>query len=424
MDPDMILALVYVCIVGASIGSFSGLIPGIHVNTLAVIILSLHSTLESWISYLVPHDIAPMMLACCIISATVVHSATDFVPSVFFGIPDSDNALNILPGHKMVLMGQGMTAVRCAAIGSIVGAFVSIVVSIPMFYLLANGFGEYLDGLTIGVLVTILTMMVLRERRRRRLLGLILIIISGMIGCITMNMELPLTNVFDMEPEIMFPMLSGLFGIPALLFTSPSGEIPSQEDPDRFPIGPIPGLKGALTGSVIGWYPGITSSCGATVAGTVFGEEDEKGYVSMVSSIGTAATMFTFIALAVSGKERSGSMSVVNGILEGASIQPGNDLFTAVMLTMAISSILAYLIMISAGHIMCRIVENISIPVMNTIILSLMIVLTVLFTGYWGLVLLSLCTLIGMIPVIMDSNRMHLTGCLIVPVLMFKLGLM
>ena len=424
MDPDMLLSIVYVCIIGASIGSFSGLVPGIHVNTLAAIILAFHGTIETWISYLVPSNVAPIMLACCVISATVVHSATDFVPSVFFGVPDSDNALNVLPGHKMVLEGRGMTAIRCAAMGSIVGAFASIIVSIPMFHLLSEGFGDYLDSLTVGILIAVILMMILRERSGRRLLGLGLIAITGAMGCVTMSVELPLTNAFGMEPETMFPMLSGLFGIPALLFTPPSGEIPPQEDPERFPVGPLPGLKGALTGSVIGWYPGVTSSCGASVASSIFGDEDEKGYVSMVSSIGTAATMFTFIALAVSGKERSGSMSVVNGILEGTSIYPGSDVFMAVMVTMAISSIFAYMIMISAGHMMCRIVERISVRKMNTFILILMIVLTILFTGYWGLVLLALCTLIGMVPVVMDSNRMHLTGCLIVPVLLFKLGLL
>ena len=83
MNPDMLLMVAYMCIMGAAIGSFSGLIPGIHINTLAALMLAFHKDLERIVEYVVPEGYAPMMLACCILSAAVVHSATDFVPSVF-----------------------------------------------------------------------------------------------------------------------------------------------------------------------------------------------------------------------------------------------------------------------------------------------------------------------------------------------------
>lgn len=424
MDPDMLLMIVYACVIGAAIGSVSGLVPGIHVNTLAAVILAFHSTLEEMVSIFVPSDLAPMMLACAVMSAAVVHSATDFVPSVFFGVPDPDNALNIMPAHSMLLEGHAMTAVRCAAIGSLVGSAVSIVLSIPMYHLLSGGFGDYLDSLTVGILVAVLALMVFREREGRRVVAICLIVASGTLGMLTMNLDLPFENMLGMEPESMFPMLSGFFGIPALLIGAPDGSVPYQTDDETFPVGPVPGLKGVVTGSVMGWYPGVTSSCGASVASALFGDEDRRGYVSMVSSIGTAATMFTFITLAVSGKERSGTMTVINDILDGAVIEPGNDIFMAMLVTMAVASVIAYMIMIWAGRLMCAIVERVNIGMINMIILALMIVLTVLFTGYWGLVLLLACTFIGMIPLVLDSNRLPLTGCLIVPVLVFKLGLM
>ena len=71
----------YVCTIGAIVGSISGLVPGIHVNTLAALILVFNDTLESLISIIVPDDYAPVMLACMVVSAAVVHSATDFIPS-------------------------------------------------------------------------------------------------------------------------------------------------------------------------------------------------------------------------------------------------------------------------------------------------------------------------------------------------------
>jgi TctA family transporter len=134
--------------------------------------------------------------------------------------------------------------------------------------------------------------------------------------------------------------------------------------------------------------------------------------------------MFTFIALAVSGKERSGIMTVINEMLHGVSITPMSETFTAIMIAMAIASILAYVIMIKSGQIMCRMIEYMDVSKLNIAVLILMIVLTIAFTGYWGLVLLLACTLLGLVPVVFDANRMHMTGCLIVPVLLFKLGFM
>lgn len=424
MNPDMLLMVAYMCIMGAAIGSFSGLIPGIHINTLAALMLAFHNDLERIVEYVVPEGYAPMMLACCILSAAVVHSATDFVPSVFFGVPDADNVLNILPGHRMLLDGHAMTAVRCAAIGSLVGSFASIALAVPMYVLLDGGFGDYLDSLTVGVLMSVMCLMILREQRGGRIAAMGLIAVTGIIGYAVMSLDLPFENMFGMEPESMFPMLSGLFGIPPLLVSISSGMIPEQTDDERFPVGPLPGLKGVVTGSITGWFPGITGASGATIAGCIFGEEDQRGYISMVSSIGSSSTMFTFITLAVSGKERSGTMDVINGILGGESIELGSDLFLCMMAVMAISSVLAYAVMTCSGSLMCRLVEKTDIRMVNTAILLMMIVLTVVLTGYCGLIVLCICTLVGMVPMVLGTNRIHLTGCLIVPVLISRIGLM
>ncbi len=63
-----------------------------------------------------------MVVACCIFAASTVHSFVDFVPSVFIGAPDPDEALSVLPGHRLLMEGRGMAAVRAAAVGSAVGA--------------------------------------------------------------------------------------------------------------------------------------------------------------------------------------------------------------------------------------------------------------------------------------------------------------
>jgi putative membrane protein len=232
----------------------------------------------------------------------------------------------------------------------------------------------------------------------------------------------PMESMAGMEPETMSPLLTGLFGIPSLLWQG-GAEIPPQYDDETVPVSPSYGVKGVLTGCVTGWFPGITSTAGAMIAGRIFGNGDTRGFISMVSSIGTASAMFAFITLSLTGKERSGTMSAINSLVEGTDISLGSVTFTCILVSMGIAAVLGYIITVWSGKRMCTFVQRLDMNVFNRAILVLMIILTIVFCGYWGLVVLAACTLIGMAPLVLDIRRIHLTGCLIVPVLLFKLGL-
>ena len=422
MDPDLLLMVLYMCLMGAAIGTLSGLVPGIHVNTLSMILLAFGGPLLDAVSVFVPYGSAPVMLACCIMSAAVVHSMVSFVPSAFIGIPDTESVLSVLPAHRMVLEGEGMVAVRCAAIGSLTGAITSLIVAVPLYLMLGNGLGDYLNSILIAVLLIVLALMVLEESGMSRLYALAIIIASGAAGLIVMLDIVPMESITGMEPETMFPLLTGLFGIPSLLWQG-GAEIPPQYDDEVLPVSPSYGVKGVLTGCVTGWFPGITSTAGAMIAGRIFGNGDTRGFISMVSSISTASAMFAFITLSLTGKERSGTMSAINSLVEGTDISLGSVTFTCILVSMGIAAVLGYVITVWSGKRMCTFVQRLDMNVFNRAIQILMISLTIVFCGYWGLVVLAACTLIGMAPLVLGIRRIHLTGCLIVPVLLFKLGL-
>ena len=423
MDPDLLLLILYMCLIGAAAGTFSGLVPGIHVNTLAMLLLLASPFLLDALSVFVPAGYGPLLLSCAVMSAAVVHSSIDFVPSAFIGIPDADTVLNVLPAHRMILDGEGMAAVRCAAIGSLTGAIVSLLLAVPMYIVLTNGLGDYLDSITVGALIIVLALMILDENPGRRIYAIVIMALSASAGLLVMTETLPMASVFDLEPETMFPLLTGLFGIPSLLTADRNSGIPPQKDDERFPVSPIHGIKGVVTGSITGWFPGITSTAGATIAGHIFSTGGTRGFISMVSSIGTASTMFAFITLCINGKERSGTMSVIGSLLQDADLGLGGDVFISMMAAMAIASVLAYMLTIWSGKAMCELLRRLDMVVFNRMILIAMVILTFLFCGYWGLVVLMVCTLIGLLPMLLGTRRIHLTGCLIVPVLLFKLGL-
>ena len=162
MDPALILLAVVASVIGSLAGMFTGLVPGIHVNTLASVMLMAYPALVPAISDRVDPAWTPMLVAVLIVSASVVHSFVDFVPSVFTGAPDPDEVLSVLPGHRLLMEGRGMAAVRSAAVGSIVGAFSALILAIPLQYLMLAGLAERLDLLTF----TVLSFMMNTELRR------------------------------------------------------------------------------------------------------------------------------------------------------------------------------------------------------------------------------------------------------------------
>ena len=116
-------------------------------------------------------------------------------------------------------------------------------------------------------------------------------------------------------------------------------------------------------------------------------------------------------------------MSVIAELLTGYDMTLGSEVFACILAAMAAAAVLAYAITVHSGRLMSRLVRRVDMSALSRAVLVLMLVMTVLFCGYWGLVMLLTCTLIGMAPLLLGTRRIHLTGCLIVPVLLFKLGI-
>jgi TctA family transporter len=131
VELTLLLLVLNFSLIGAALGTFTGLTPGVHVNTLALGVLLASAVLNGEVGRLLAligsdPALAPLMLSSLLISASVVHSFLDFIPSVFFGAPDEPDSLSVLPGHRLLLQGKGLYAVVCAASGSLIGAAFSL----------------------------------------------------------------------------------------------------------------------------------------------------------------------------------------------------------------------------------------------------------------------------------------------------------
>ena len=105
--------------IGIFLGCMTGLIPGFHVNNVALIALSM-SPLA------VGAGIPLSAVAAIIVAMGTVHTFLNYIPSALIGAPDGDTALALLPGHRMLISGHAAQGVAYSARGSQLGLLLSI----------------------------------------------------------------------------------------------------------------------------------------------------------------------------------------------------------------------------------------------------------------------------------------------------------
>lgn len=83
---DLLLILIF-CTLGVLTGILTGILPGLHVNNIALILLSLTTTilvlLEPLTTYGVTTDFILVLIALFIISVSISHTFHDTIPSTF-----------------------------------------------------------------------------------------------------------------------------------------------------------------------------------------------------------------------------------------------------------------------------------------------------------------------------------------------------
>ena len=423
MDPLLLAAICIASLAGSGLGLVSGLVPGIHVNTLAALLLSAYATISEAIRGVVPEGWVPMLVCCCIVAAGVVHSFVDFVPSVFLGAPDSEDAVSVLPGHRLLLQGLGQEAVASAAIGSLVGCSAAIALSIPMQYVMLNGAYSVVDAATPAVLAIAAFVLVAGEFRhgtRQGFCGLAAFLISGTIGYACMTRPIPVDGILG-EGSIMFPMLTGLFGLPILLSAADGrGQAPQKRGRED-PVGVWPGLKGVVTGCIAGWFPGITSTVGASMAASVMPESRPERFIATVASIGTVTSVLALVTLSVSGRGRTGIALAVWEVAGDSVSGFMSPLFLALLLAMAVAALAGFYLTIASGRVFSRVLGRMDQRRMNTAVALAVSVLVLLLTGPFGLAVMILCAVAGFIPNACGTGRAVLCGSLLLPALIFRL---
>jgi len=398
----MLIELFLALLAGVTIGTFTGLIPGIHINLIAVILVSALATLPS---------ILPIAAVSFIVSMAITHTFLDFIPSVYLGAPEEDTFLSILPGHQMLKQGLAHEAIVLTLYGSIT-AIVIILIFIPAFiYAIPLIFNA--TKLALPFLLIFLSLyLVLREQKI--ILSLTIFLLAGFLGFATLNLPVK---------EPLLPLLTGLFGSSAILISLKDKiKIKKQKIP---PLKKIKITKKEYFNSTLGaiisaplcsFLPGIGSGH-AAVIGSEFLQQSKRGFLVLLGGINTIVIGLSFITLFVIGRTRTGAAVAINEILKPLTLTN-----LAIIITIIVfSGILAFILAINISKISAKYVSKINYKIISIIILSVLFVITIIFSNFLGLLVLVTSTALGIFTILSGARRINLMGVLLIPTILFYL---
>ncbi|WP_253910335.1 tripartite tricarboxylate transporter permease [Thermococcus sp. 101 C5] len=375
---------------GILFGTVTGITPALHVNTLASIVGSF-LTSPGGFSYVV-----------LLYSMGLTHTFLDAFPSTFFGIPEEETAISVLPAHRLALQGRGLEVIAISLKASLLAAIFSLFLAVP-YVLLARHYTAFLGKVAVFLLAFFL---VITEKGVKRLYALLIFILSGAFGLVVD--KLPLREPY-------FHVFVGLFGIPAILFSLNNnrkielGGSEIQMPKKRF-------LKFSFIGTCFGMLasllPTFTSSQ-AALLGSFF-SKDERTFLTIVFSVNTSNFIFGLINFYATGKTRNGILVLIKDLYYPLSPE---ELVILFLVTIMTSSIVNFYGM-ALSEMLGRAISKINYTKLNLAVLVFVWAASLYFDGLLGLMVLLTATIIGVSTTLLKIKRTTCMGVLMLKIML------
>lgn len=420
------LVLILACAaVGTLIGWMTGLVPGLHVNTVALLLLSLAGMVTSFLvgGAGVDAAVVPLLLAVIIAATSIAHTFTNIIPSTFLGAPEEDTALVMLPAHALLRQGQGYRAVALSAAGSAGAIVVGLVFIVPFRLLLGSPGNLYglLTDVMPWVLLAVSVVLIGTEKDLQHVAAaLVLFVLAGVFG--VMVFDLHPSAPLDLPGSLLFPALSGLFAIPTLLHSLRAAPVPQQDvEPDRVSPRMTDVGTGATAGAAVSILPGVTAAVATVLALVARGRKQAENVIVTLSAVNTANAFFVLAALFVIGRARSGSATVIQELLPveiwTGSLPP--SALPWLLIAVVVAGVASYYFTRAAGRAAARHITAFPYRWVAQATMLGIAVMVFLFTGLIGLVCLLTGTVIGLLCLEWEVRRSVLMGVLLVPILLY-----
>ena len=432
-EPSLLWLLAF-SLIGVLLGTATGIIPGIHPNNVALILLSLLPALSHPLSAFLPA--APVLLASLLLAASITHTFLSFIPAAFVGAPEGDTALCVLPAHHLLLEGRAYEAVKLSAAGGFLALICSFLFLMPFkFFLSHMHFYEFIRAFMPYILIGISLLLILTESFTEImepfeaiLASSAVFTLSGIFGMLILNFNLH-SPFFNFSINALFPALTGLFGLSTLLFSlAHTPEIPSQKKEEvslEINAAFKSAAVGSASGTLVSFLPGVTAAHATVLAMLLRKERSPEHVILTLSAVNTANAIFCLATLFILMKARSGIALAIQEIMPiyawNASIPPTELCF--LLISAIFAGVIAYFLTIFIGKNFASLLERIPYKLFLLLTVISLVALTFILSGMLGVLVLAVATSIGLLPIYAGVKRSNCMGVLLLPVIIFYMRL-
>ena len=397
----MFFEILIAIFLGILFGTITGLIPGIHNNLIA-------GTLFSLIGYFskIPLEI----ISIFILSMGLTHTFISFIPSLLLGVASSDTALSILPGQKLLKLGDARLAIFLSGIGSFIAVFSSLLL-VPIFFLYLETFYNLVkDYIGFGLLAITIILILQEKGFKKNFWASLIVLFSSTLGLLTLN------SYILVEPLLV--LFSGLFGGAQIVssFVLKVSKIPKQKKEIKYPkireyIKPT--ILGTISASFCAIFPGIGNSQAGTLSSIFVKDLDTKNFLVILSIINTVNFMLSFVTFYILNRARNGSLIVVSSLIDISK----QDLILF-MTCMVFTSFIVFPIMIFLGSKAIIFIEKINIFYLNLSVLIFLLLLVFYISSIFGVLVFICASFLGCFCIFLEIRRVHLMSVLIIPIIL------
>ncbi len=404
-------------LIGIMLGFFCGLIPGIHPNTIGAIVAQTLGQEQS--------------TAIILIAVLGTYSAVSFLPAMFLAIPEGNTQISLLPAQRMYKMGKAQEGLIVFSFSLCISAIVALIIVFLFSDIVASGF-SIVKPYTAIILIIISLMLISREKKIRKIIFAILVFgLSAILGFVSLNSHIP---------DPLFALFVGFFAIPALMTHKDNQiKIKDETQSDIKYIKNIETLKplnhpnknernvslflpyiilGVILGAIADYLPGVSTPSQLAVFSSIVSKKmDAQKFISQIASIEASHCVFSIASASKVNIARVGAVAIANEAYKFSEQNMG--LFLAIF---ALSLGIGALFILHMGKKIEHTISNIKFEKIAKILCIYLLALCFLLNGAYGVVVMSVATLIGFLPLKLNVSRTHVMGSIIVASIIYALN--
>jgi putative membrane protein len=426
------LPLIGAALLGTVLASLLACIPGLHIYSVAGILIVLNLRLQGR----VPGE----LLALFMLGLTVGYAVVNAIPSIFLGAPDESTLFIVLPGQRYLLQERGLEASVLTGVGALGGLLVLALLS-PALPRVLPVVRTVLAPHLHWILAAIIAFMLMSEWPKgtdrghtpwARLVdawrslgaGLLTFLLSGILGFVLMYGNLVPA---EMAFQSLLPAFTGLFAIPWVVQNLLSQvQMPVQRQVgssvDLSPKLVAQGVgAGALGGLFAAFFPVVTGGVGGLLAGHATAQRDDRLFIVSQGASKLVYYVGGLVLLFVPGLHLTrGGMA---WMLSVSYVPEAPVTYWTVIGATLICGALGFGLLLWLSRVAIGVVSRVDYRWISAGTLVLLVAIVLGLTGWAGLLVASVATGIGMLPVLWGSRRTNCLGVVLLPLTLQMAGL-